>query len=152
MAKSKSRKRSRGPQYAGWLIAILLAVVAFARHTHTTEFVLAALVAGLVAGGVLGSRRRPVVVQPTPRRKAAPAPRQKAAPAARKPKRVVHRDVEADALLAEMDGWSQDCLDGRCGECSGFNPEGGKCAHCNHPGRRRGPGKDLDLDNDEIPY
>jgi hypothetical protein len=145
----KRRKRSHSTQYAGWIIAILLAVVAYARHAHTAEFVLAALATGLIVGAVLGSGRRPVIVQPAPRKKAAPAPRK---PAAQKPKRVVHRDVDADVLLAEMEDWSDDCVDGRCGECSGKNPEGGTCTHCNHPGRRRGPGKDLDLGNDEIPY
>lgn len=149
MAKSKSRKRSRTTQYAGWVIAILLAVGAYAQHTHTAEFVLAALATGLIVGAVLGSRRRPAVVQPAPRKKAAPV-----TPAPRKPKRIVHRDVEAGALLAEMDNWSEDCLNARCGECSGLNPEGAKCTHCNHPGRRRGPGKDLDLNLDasEPPY
>lgn len=151
-APRKRRKRSRVTQFTGWILAILLAVVAFARHTHTTEFVLAALATGLIVGGVLGSRCRPAAVQPPPRKKAAPAQRQKAAPAPRQPKRIVHRDIEAETLLAEMGDWSQDCLDGRCGECSGLNPVGAKCTHCNHPGRRRGPGKDADLDDEEIPY
>lgn len=149
MSTSKRRKRSRSAQFAGWILAIILAVVAFARHTHTTEFVLCGIAAGLIAGAVMGYRRgkaSAVIIAPAPKRKPA-------APAAKRTPQVRYKDHDPNALLAEMDNWSSACLDGNCGECSGTY-EGRKCTHCNHPGRRRGPGQDIDLetDDEEIPY
>ena len=125
--------------HPGWLIVVVvIAALIGYRHTSVAE----AIGAGLLAGAVLGyrwGRRRATVITTAPRQKAAPAPR--------KPPRVKYHPVSADNLLDQMENWSSACLDGRCGDCSGEN-----CTHCTHPGKRQGPGKDLDLEvNEDIP-
>jgi hypothetical protein len=147
MTKGRSRRRSHLlPLYIGLLITV---AVVFARHAHTTEAVLIGAGAGITAGCIAGYRwgkAHAIVIQ-------APAPRRKAAPAAktRQPARVKYTPHDPDAILAEMENWSSACLDGRCGECSG-RFDGRACTHCTHPGARKVPGTDPDLEvNDDIP-
>lgn len=150
MASRRTRKKhALHPVF--WIALMIVVAIVVSRHLVTSEAVLIGAAGGVIVGGALGYRRGKangtVIQAPSKTRKAA-AP----APKARKPSRVTYKNHDPNALLAEMANWSSDCLDGRCGECSGTF-EGRPCTHCNHPGARKARGTDLDLEvNDTPPF
>jgi hypothetical protein len=141
-----------------WALLLVVVALAFTRHENAAEGILAGLVIGGFTGGIGGYRRGRANATPVPSRKPATArgvaPRNpnrvtygktpKTAPAIRRTGTEVRSD---NALLAEMEHWSEECLELDCGACSGWNVSE-KCTHCNHPaGRSKTP----PAPNDDIP-